>query len=291
MENGRQPLMVGIGELLWDVFPDHKKAGGAPINFVYHAAQLGAKAYAISAVGNDENGTEILAELKKSGINGIIASTNFPTGTVEVKLKNGIPEYEIVENVAWDHIPFEPAAEEILKKADAVCYGTLASRHEDSRKNILKMLSIVHPEAIRLYDINLRQNYYSAGLIDTLLRHANTFKINIDEMAVLRPLLDLKGTDDEVCRGLMKHYDLKYLIFTAGEKFSRVYSDNEVTYFETPKVKVADTVGAGDSFSGAFVYALLSGKSLKEAHHMAVNVSAYVCTREGAWPEYDNTLK
>ena len=290
MENGRQPLMVGIGELLWDVFPDHKKAGGAPINFVYHAAQLGAKAYAISAVGNDENGTEILAELKKSGINGIIATTNFPTGTVEVKLKDGIPDYTIVEDVAWDHIPLEPEAEEILRKADAVCYGTLASRNENSRKNILKMLSFVQPEAIRLYDINLRQSYYSAGLIDTLLTHANVFKINIDEMAVLRPLLDLKGSDEEVCRILMKRYGLKYLIFTAGEKFSRIYSETETSYIETPQVKVADTVGAGDSFSGAFVYALLSGKSLREAHLTAVNVSAFVCTREGAWPKYDKTF-
>lgn len=290
MENGRQPLMVGIGELLWDVFPDHKKAGGAPINFVYHAAQLGAKAYAISAVGNDENGTEILAELKKSGINGIIASTNFPTGTVEVKLKDGIPDYTIVENVAWDHIQFTPLAEEILRKADAVCYGTLASRHPDSRAGILKMLSTVRADAVKLYDINLRQSYYSAGLIDTLLTHANVFKINIDEMAVLRPLLDLTGSDEEVCHILMKRYGLKYLIFTAGEKFSRIYSETETSYFETPQVKVADTVGAGDSFSGAFVYALLSRKSLKEAHHTAVNVSAFVCTREGAWPKYDKTF-
>ena len=290
MENGRQPLMVGIGELLWDVFPDHKKAGGAPINFVYHAAQLGAKAYAISAVGNDENGTEILAELKKSGINGIIASTNFPTGTVEVKLKDGIPDYTIVENVAWDHIQFTPLAEEILRKADAVCYGTLASRHPDSRAGILKMLSTVRADAVKLYDINLRQSYYSAGLIDTLLTHANVFKINIDEMAVLRPLLDLTGSDEEVCHILMKRYGLKYLIFTAGEKFSRIYSETETSYIETPQVKVADTVGAGDSFSGAFVYALLSGKSLREAHLTAVNVSAFVCTREGAWPKYDKTF-
>ena len=291
MKIKKQPIVVGIGELLWDVFPDGKKAGGAPINFVYHATQLGAKGYAVSAVGNDDLGCEILSRLKQSGINGIIEHVDYPTGKVLVTLQNGIPEYEIVQNAAWDHLPCSAKAVQILQQADAVCFGTLALRNSDSREHILQMLSCVPDTAVKLYDINLRQHYYSSELIETLLKRANVFKINIDEMAVIRPLFNLSGTDEEVCRTLMRRYNLKYVIFTAGEKFSTVYAPDETSYFETPAVKVADTVGAGDSFSAAFVYSLLTGKSLQQAHQTAIKVSAFVCTREGAWPKYEADIK
>lgn len=291
MKIKKQPIVVGIGELLWDVFPDGKKAGGAPINFVYHATQLGAKGYAVSAVGNDDFGREILSRLKQSGINGIIEHVDYPTGKVLVTLQNGIPEYEIVQNAAWDHLPCSAKAVQILQRADAVCFGTLALRNSDSREHILQMLSCVPDTAVKLYDINLRQHYYSSELIETLLKRANVFKINIDEMAVIRPLFNLNGNDEEVCRALMRRYNLKYVIFTAGEKFSTVYAPDETSYFETPAVKVADTVGAGDSFSAAFVYSLLTGKSLQKAHQTAIKVSAFVCTREGAWPKYEADIK
>ena len=291
MKIKKQPIVVGIGELLWDVFPDGKKAGGAPINFVYHATQLGAKGYAVSAVGNDDLGREILSCLKQSGINGIIEHVDYPTGKVLVTLQNGIPEYEIVQNAAWDHLPCSAKAVQILQQADAVCFGTLALRNSDSREHILQMLSCVPDTAVKLYDINLRQHYYSSELIETLLKRANVFKINIDEMAVIRPLFNLNGTDEEVCRALMRRYNLKYVIFTAGAKFSTVYAPDETSYFETPAVKVADTVGAGDSFSAAFVYSLLTGKSLQQAHQTAIKVSAFVCTREGAWPKYEADIK
>ena len=289
MKIKKQPIVVGIGELLWDVFPEVKKAGGAPINFVYHATQLGAKGYAVSAVGNDDLGREILSRLKQSGINGIIEHVDYPTGKVLVTLQNGIPEYEIVQNAAWDHLPCSAKAVQILQQADAVCFGTLALRNSDSREHILQMLSCVPDTAVKLYDINLRQHYYSPELIETLLKRANVF--NIDEMAVIRPLFNLNGTDEEVCRALMRRYNLKYVIFTAGEKFSTVYASDETSYFETPAVKVADTVGAGDSFSAAFVYSLLTGKSLQQAHQTAIKVSAFVCTREGAWPKYEADIK
>ncbi len=291
MKIKKQPIVVGIGELLWDVFPDGKKAGGAPINFVYHVTQLGANGYAVSAVGNDDLGREILSRLKQSGINGIIEHVDYPTGKVLITLQNGIPEYEIVQNAAWDHLPCSAKAVQILQQADAVCFGTLALRNSDSREHILQMLSCVPDTAVKLYDINLRQHYYSPELIETLLKRANVFKINIDEMAVIRPLFNLNGTDEEVCRALMRRYNLKYVIFTAGEKFSTVYAPDETSYFETPAVKVADTVGAGDLFSAAFVYSLLTGKSLQQAHQTAIKVSAFVCTREGAWPKYEADIK
>lgn len=287
MENKKQ-VVVGIGELLWDVFPTGKRAGGAPINFVYHATQLGAQGYAISAVGNDELGKEILQELDKNNIAYYIDSINYPTGTVQVKLNNGIPSYTIIENVAWDHIPLTQKAIDLVKTADAICYGTLSLRNTDSRKTITTLLSYAKKDSLRFYDINLRQHYYSKELIEELLNYANVFKINDDELLVLRDLFSLKGTDEEVCKYFMNTYKLKYLILTAGEKYSVVYSQTEVSRIETPKVTVADTVGAGDAFSGAFVQGILSGKTLKEAHKQAVEISAFVCTKTGAWPEYDH---
>ena len=290
MEN-KKPVVVGVGELLWDVFPTGKRAGGAPINFVYHATQLGAEGYAISAVGNDAFGTEILQELEKNHIANYIESINYPTGTVQVKLNNGIPSYTIIENVAWDHIPLTQKAIDLVKKADAICYGTLSLRHPDSKNTITTLLSYAPKEALRFFDINLRQHYYSKELIEELLKLANVFKINDEELLVLRDLFNLKGSDSEVCKYFMNTYNLKYLILTAGEKYSIVYSPKEISRIDTPKVDVADTVGAGDAFSGAFVAGILEGKTLKEAHKQAVKISAFVCTKTGAWPEYSELLK
>ena len=191
MAENKHPVIIGVGELLWDMLPEGKRAGGAPINFVYHATRLGAQGYAVSAVGNDALGDEILAELEKSGIKYCISRNDHPTGHVKVVLNDGIPSYDIVEGVAWDYLTASAEAEELVKRADAVCFGTLA----------------------------------------------------------LRP--------------------------------------SEKSWLPTPKVKVADTVGAGDSFSGAFVYNILTGKSLAQAHKAAVDVAAFVSTKSGAWPAYE----
>lgn len=281
-------VVVGIGELLWDVFPAGKKAGGAPINFVYHASQLGAKGYAISAVGKDAQGAEIVAELERNKISHLIEAVDFPTGVVNVMLdEKGMPTYEIVEGVAWDYIPLTQKAIEAVKKADAICYGTLALRNEFSRNTILELLSFAPKEAYKYFDINLRLNYYSKELVDELLSYSNVFKINDEEMVVIRKLFGLEGTDEEICHYFMKKYQLKFLLFTAGEKYSIIYSETEKSFLETPKVKVVDTVGAGDAFSGAFLCAIIKGMQVSEAHKYAVKVSAFVCTKQGAWPTYD----
>lgn len=283
---GNKPIVVGIGELLWDVLPTGKKAGGAPINFVYHATQLGAEGYAISAVGKDELGEEIVQELDNNHIAHCIESVDYPTGTVEVTLEKGIPTYNIIENVAWDHIPVSSKAIEIVKEAKAICFGTLAQRNMDSRKALTELLSYAPEDALRFFDINIRQNYYSKELILDLLGKANILKINDEELEMLRPMIGLEGDYEVCCKALLEKYGLKYVILTAGSKFSAIYSTDENSVIGTPKVAVADTVGAGDSFSGAFVYSILAGKSLKEAHRKAVNTAAFVCSKEGAWPEY-----
>ena len=283
-----KPIVVGIGELLWDVLPTGKRAGGAPINFVYHATQMAAEGYAISAVGNDVSGTEIIQELEKSHISNSMGIVEHPTGSVMVELKDGIPTYTIIEGVAWDYIPLTQEAIDLVKKADAICFGTLALRSAASRETILTLLSYAREDALRFFDINIRQSYYSKELIETLLHKANVFKINDDELVLIRTMCDLEGTNEEVCRQLIGKYNLRYMILTAGSSFSSIYTADEASTIPTPKVQVADTVGAGDSFSGAFIYSILTGKSLREAHQAAVETAAFVCTQEGAWPEYPN---
>lgn len=282
----KKPFIVGIGELLWDVFPEGKRAGGAPINFVYHATQLGAEGCAISAVGDDDWGHEILRELDASGIKGIISTVPYPTGRVLVELKDGIPSYTIVEDVAWDHLPLTQAALDAVSQADAVCFGTLSLRSAHTRETVKKLLAAAPKSALRFFDVNLRQSYYSKELIEDLLSFANVFKLNDDELVILRDLFGLAGSDEEVCRAFMQRYHLQYLIFTAGAKYSIIYTPNDISRLDTPRVTVKDTVGAGDSFSGAFVCAVLSGKTLHEAHETAVKTAAFVCTQAGAWPSY-----
>lgn len=283
-----KPVVVGIGELLWDMLPEGKRAGGAPINFVYNATQLGADGYAVSAVGKDALGDEIIHELEKSHIHYVLQRNDYPTSVVEVALNNGIPTYTIVEGVAWDYLEVTPQEIEVVKKANAVCFGTLALRSAKTKKAVLTLLKNVPDTAYKLFDVNLRSDYFSKELIDELLQEANVFKINDEEMIKVQKLFDLNLSVEDVCRWFIQKYNLRYLIFTAGEKYSIVYAaDGENSYLETPKVKVADTVGAGDSFSAGFIMGLLNGKTMREAHKQAVATAAFVCTKSGAWPEYE----
>lgn len=283
-----KPVVVGIGELLWDMLPEGKRAGGAPINFVYNATQLGADGYAVSAVGKDALGDEIIHELEKSHIHYVLQRNDYPTSVVEVALNNGIPTYTIVEGVAWDYLEATPQEIEVVKKANAVCFGTLALRSAKTKKAVLTLLKNVPDTAYKLFDVNLRSDYFSKELIDELLQEANVFKINDEEMIKVQKLFDLNLSVEDVCRWFIQKYNLRYLIFTAGEKYSIVYAaDGENSYLETPKVKVADTVGAGDSFSAGFIMGLLNGKTMREAHKQAVATAAFVCTKSGAWPEYE----
>lgn len=284
----KRPVVVGIGELLWDVLPTGKRAGGAPINFVYHATQQGAEGFAISAVGNDVSGTEIVQELDQNGISHVLGIVGYPTGSVMVELKDGIPTYTIIEGVAWDHIPLTQESINLVKKADAVCFGTLAQRSVESRTTIHTLLSYAREEALRFFDINIRQSYYSEELIRSLLEKANVFKINDEELELVRKMFSLSDDEDNACRELIERFGLRFMILTAGSRYSSIYTVDDQSTIRTPKVEVVDTVGAGDSFSGAFVYSILTGKSLREAHQNAVDTAAFVCTKAGAWPAYPN---
>ncbi len=280
----KKPIIIGIGELLWDVLPTGKKAGGAPINFVYHASSLGAESYAISAVGKDPLGDEIMQEIDKIGIGHLIELVNYPTGTVLVELKDGIPNYTIIEGVAWDHIPLTEDMKQLAKRADAVCFGTLAQRSETSRDTIQALLSFVPEGSYRILDVNIRQHYYSKEIIVSSLRNCNVFKINDDELLLMKEVFEIQEKNDaDACRWFVETFNLKFMILTAGADYSAIYTPNDVSHIKTPNVKVVDTVGAGDSFTGAFISSILDGKTLVEAHQAAVDRAAFVCTRAGAW--------
>lgn len=278
--------IVGLGELLWDVFPDGRVLGGAPVNFACHASQFGFEGCAVSAVGKDALGQEILDTLAEKRLVSLVERVDYPTGTVQVTLDaRGVPRYEICEDVAWDNIPFTPQMERLARECRAVSFGSLAQRGAVSRATIRRFLGLVAPDAYRIFDINLRQHYYDREVVVDSLRLCNVLKINDEEVLAVARLFGFPATDErEVCRMLLREYDLKLVIETKGAAGSYAFTAAETSWIETPRVEVADTVGAGDSFAGAFVAALLRGYPLREAHRTAVNVAAYVCTQKGAMP-------
>ncbi len=287
-----RPIIAGIGEILWDVFPERKVLGGAPANFAYHISQFGLNGYAVSAVGDDASGKEILAQLEAKKLKYLIETVDYPTGTVQVTLDGtGVPQYEICENVAWDHIPFSEATGELAGKTDAVCFGSLAQRHVHSRKSILRYLVSMPVDSLKIFDINLRQHYYSESVIHDALMASNVLKTNDEEVVLLSKLYGWGGVDEvTVCKRLMEQYKLKIVILTKGSKGSAIISTEGVSFLETPQVEVADTVGAGDAFTAAFVAGWLMQKEIREAHKLAVEVAAYVCTQHGAMPELPLSL-
>lgn len=289
----KEGIIVGLGEALWDCLPEGRKLGGAPANFAYHVSQFGYDAYAVSAVGTDDLGKETLAEFDAKGLKYEMPQVSFPTGTVQVTLdESGIPTYDIKEGVAWDNIPFTARLEEMARQCRAVCFGSLAQRYDASRRTIYKFLDATPEDCLRIFDINLRQNFYSKEVIRESLKRCNVLKINDEELVIIGRMFGYPGLDFEnKCWLILGKYDLDMLVLTCGVNGSYVFSRGAMSYLETPKVQVADTVGAGDSFTGSFVSSILSGKSVPDAHRTAVNVSAFVCTQNGAMPQVPEELK
>lgn len=281
-------LIVGMGEALWDLLPEGRKIGGAPANFAYHVSQFGFPSRVVSAVGDDGLGGEIRENFRGKGLDGILETVPFPTGTVQVTLDDaGVPCYDIRENVAWDNIPFTPALEALARQTRAVCFGSLAQRHAVSRATISRFLDAM-PDGggqYRIFDINLRQGFFTPEVLCESFRRCNILKINDEELETVSRMFGYPdiGQQDK-CWILLAKYDLRMLILTCGIDGSYVFTPGRVSFVETPRVEVADTVGAGDSFTAAFLSALLAGRSVEEAHRLAVDVSAYVCSQHGAMP-------
>lgn len=285
-------VIVGLGEALWDCLPDGSKLGGAPANFAYHASQFGNDAYAISAIGNDALGDQTLKEFDEKHLKYIMPRVDYPTGTVQVQLDNeGVPTYDIKQNVAWDNIPFTPEIENVAKHCGCVCFGSLAQRNKISRDTIHRFIDTTPMSCLKIFDINLRQNFYTKEIIQDSLKACDILKINDEELVTIGRLFGYPGLDIEnKCYLILGKYNLKMLVLTCGTNGSYVFAPGVKSFQPTPKVEVDDTVGAGDSFTGSFASAILAGMPIKEAHKLAVEVSAYVCTQPGAMPKLPESL-
>lgn len=291
MEN---TIVVGMGEALWDVLPEGKKIGGAPANFAYHVSQFGLNSRVVSAVGDDKLGMEILDNFREKKLNAMVEIVPYPTGTVQVELDaEGVPCYDIKEGVAWDNIPYTPALEDLAKHTKAVCFGSLAQRSVVSRDTINRFIDAMPAEdTLKIFDINLRQGFYTKEILCNSFSKCNILKINDEELVTVSRMFGYPGIDlQDKCWILLAKYNLKMLILTCGVNGSYVFTPGNVSFVETPRVEVADTVGAGDSFTAAFVSSILSGLSIGEAHKLAVETSAYVCTQNGAMPVLPQSLK
>lgn len=280
--------VVGIGEVLWDILPDGKKIGGAPANFAYHVSQFGLQSFVVSAIGDDVLGQEIIGTFRDKDLNSLISTVPYPTGTVQVELdKAGIPQYIIKEGVAWDYIPFTPELEALARNTCAVCFGSLAQRSTVSRNTINRFIDTMPKDngTLIVFDANLRQSFYSEDVLEQSMMRCNVLKINDEELPTVCRISGITESDPESqCRALLNRYNLKILILTCGVNGSYIFTPDAKSFLTTPQVKVADTVGAGDSFTAAFTASILSGLPVPSAHRKAVDVSAFVCTQNGAMP-------
>ena len=287
MDNQKR-YVVGLGEVLWDVLPEGKKLGGAPANFAYHAGQFlgNNNTIAISALGEDRLADETIEALREHGLNDLLPRVPYPTGTVQVTLdEQGIPTYDIKENVAWDNIPFDNDIQQIARNCRAVCFGSLAQRNVVSRETIHKFLDTTPDDCLKIFDINLRQQFYTKEIIKESIQRCNILKINDEELVLIGRMFGYPGLDMEnTCWLILGKYNLDMLVLTCGTNGSYVFTPGQMSFQPTPKVEVADTVGAGDSFTGSFCAAILNGTPVAEAHKKAVAVSAFVCTQNGAMP-------
>lgn len=289
--------VIGMGEALWDVLPEGKKIGGAPANFAYHVKQFGLDSCAVSAIGEDALGEELVEKFDEKNLTYNLDRVPYPTGTVLVQLDSeGVPQYEIKENVAWDNIPYTEALKKLARETKAVCFGSLAQRNVVSRDTINRFLDAIPEEndPLIVFDINLRQNFYTKEVICDSMKKCNILKINDEELVVVSRMFGYPGLDlENKCWILLGKYNLDMLILTCGTNGSYVFTPGEISFLETPVIppeEIGDTVGAGDSFTAAFIASILKGKSVRDAHRIAVETSAYVCTKNGAMPTLPESI-
>jgi fructokinase len=282
------PVVVGIGEILWDVLPSGRYLGGAPANFAYQALSLGAEGIIVSAVGDDESGRDILQALRGYGMGRDYVSvvSGAATGKVTAVLDaQGVPTFTIHERVAWDVMPEYPELSALAARAEAVCFGTLAQRSRVSRATIRAFLDGTKPECLRVFDVNLRQRFYGREIIRDLLACSRVLKLNEEELQAIAAMLNLPGPESDVLARLLELFPLDVIALTKGSRGSRLFSRSGESLHPGYIVEVADTVGAGDAFTAALVLGLLGKKNLDEINDRANRVAASVCSRRGAWSE------
>lgn len=285
MANSSNIAIGGIGEILWDVIGTTEKLGGAPVNFAFHAGQLGADAYPISSVGNDRRGVAAIAELRNNGVttDNISVIDGAVTGYVLARVDaDGVASYTFPDDVAWDRIFLSDTTAGLAGRLDAVCFGSLAQRSERSRQVIREFLDHLKPDALKIFDLNIRQDFYSQSLIRESLKRADVLKLNDDEITLVAEIEQLHGDIDFQMQRLVERYDLTLGVLTRGGNGSLLVGKDSISDHPGYSCTVADTIGAGDSFTAATAVGLLKGHSLDRINDHANRVASYVCGRSGA---------
>lgn len=287
-------MIIGMGELLWDMLPSGPQMGGAPANFACHAKALGADAMVVSGVGDDPLGHEIIWRLETLGVEtcGITMDPAHATGRVDVELgAGGQPSYTIHADAAWDHSKVSPELLKMAEDADAICFGTLGQRGPVSRATIRSLLGRANPDCLRVLDVNLRQDFFSQDLIHESLLMANVVKLNEDELRMVSPMLGIPGTTLEAqLAGLLERYGLRLAACTRGGEGSLLHDGQMCHAHPGRETRIADTIGAGDSFTSALTLGLLKGWPLVQIAETANSVAAHVCSCTGAIPPMPDSL-
>jgi fructokinase len=280
--------VVGLGEVLWDLLPRGACLGGAPANFAYITTLMGDQGIVASSVGEDSRGLEALRRLEELGLNidHVQTDPKHPTGTVNVELDaKGQPQFEIAQPVAWDFLHWTPDWDRLAGTADAICFGSLAQRSEPSRVTIRKFLAATKPATVKVFDVNLRQSFYSHDVLSESMKLADIVKVNEDELPKIMSLSELPHKDERSsAQKLLRHYDLDVVCVTRGGRGSLLVRDDHVSEHPGFKVRVADTVGSGDAFTAGLVHEYLHGASLGLMNEVANLVGAWVASEVGAMP-------
>ncbi len=280
--------VVGIGEILWDIYREDRYLGGAPTNFAIHATQLGDQGVIVSRIGNDGMGEELIRVLKKKKVvtDYLQIDRKKGTGSVHISLSvSGEPNFYCTEDVAFDYLQFTPALKELAGRADAVVFGSLAQRNTASRETIQKFIQ--QAAGVRVFDCNARQTHGDfPNIVKSSLEHTNILKVNEDEIDLLKKVFHKEGDPDiQFCRMLMQMYPIEFVALTRGERGAALIYADDVVIDEGIQVKPVDRTGAGDAFTAAMVYAYLRQQSPREIVALANLAGAYVCTHRGATPK------
>jgi len=281
----KKHTIAGIGELLWDVLPEGEEIGGAPVNFSFHVNAFGARGIPISTVGHDDRGKRALGLLRQNGLNvaAVSISNEYCTGYVNASVDNeGAAIYSFPDDVAWDHLNINEYADSVKVKLDAICFGSLAQRSKVSRKAIYSFLDDLRPQTVRIFDINIRQNFFCREIIESSLKRANILKLNDEELVTIAGLLDLKGSAQDWLMALINRYDLGMVILTRGGNGSILTTPDGFSEHPGVDTQIVDTIGAGDSFTAATIIGYLHGFSLDEINEKANRIAACVCSQRGA---------
>lgn len=286
MEESHPFVVIGLGEVEWDVVADKRQLGGPPANVVFHAQALGARGVLASSVGQDRSGEELLEAMSDVGLGiGVVhLDSGHPTAEVNVTLdSHGSPSYEFLDDAPWDYLPFAPECAKLARKADAIYFGTLASRNPHSRDCIRKFLECAMPGSLRVFDVNLRQGHYSRDLIQELIEHTEVLKLNEDELPVVSELLNLSGSTKERMESLMNRFALNAVALTRGARGSVLMTPGQLDVHHGLRVDaVENTLGASDAFTAVLIKGLLCEWPLAEINERANRLASHVCTLPGA---------